>query len=238
MKKFLCTLALLILLPFPAEGARDFDGINDYINIPANTVLRPTNITLSAWVKSSQATWNQFGCILSSRTSTNNGGYIIHPDPGTKQVTFYVNINNIWNFVSYAPADIEIWHLYTVTYDGTTLRGYVDGVEVGIPVSIIGGSVTYSGTANDVFIGFDNFGGRWCDAKIDDVRIYNRGLSASEAQELYSGKVNTIVDGMVAQWRMSESDTNPGFRDLSGNGNPGINNGSTPTSDTPPLFGQ
>ena len=69
-------------------------------------------------------------------------------------------------------------------YDGTTWRLYRNGTEVC-------NSVTANGSSNAIganwAIGARGDGtSRWFDGKIDDVRIYNRGLSANEVSALYS----------------------------------------------------
>lgn len=80
------------------------------------------------------------------------------------------------------------WHLVTGTYDGTTIRVYVDGVEDGMQAS----TKTPTPTTEKLQIGADeeespgtkNFGGR-----ITDVRIYARVLSAGEVRALHNARV-------------------------------------------------
>jgi len=91
------------------------------------------------------------------------------------------------------PSTISInqWHLVTFTYDGSNNTMYIDGV---FSTSNTNGADT--GTPNILEIGgsgrhSENF----AEGKIDDVRIYNRALSASEVKQLYSLGNGKIVGG-------------------------------------------
>jgi hypothetical protein len=73
--------------------------------------------------------------------------------------------------------------LYTITYDGSTIRFYKDGNEIDNQPAT--GAITHTTTYPTV-IGqgqapyTDHLNG-----KVDDLRIYNRALSAPEVQALY-----------------------------------------------------
>ena len=70
------------------------------------------------------------------------------------------------------------WQHLAATYDGTVARYYVDGVEVAARAT--SGSV---GTSNVWRIGaYGGTPGGFFDGLVDDVRIYNRALSAGEVQ--------------------------------------------------------
>ncbi|MEM9563169.1 MAG: FG-GAP-like repeat-containing protein [Actinomycetota bacterium] len=74
------------------------------------------------------------------------------------------------------------WYHATMTYDGTTMRLYLDGVEVGsTPLS---GSIDTDPTV-DVTVGRQGVGTpKGWDGLIDDVRIYARGLNGTEVAAL------------------------------------------------------
>jgi hypothetical protein len=80
------------------------------------------------------------------------------------------------------------WHHIAGTYDGMTVRLYVDGMEVGsgTPAS---GSIRYGlSTSNDLTFGrYDNTGCGFnysYGGLLDEVEIFNRALSAAEIQTL------------------------------------------------------
>jgi uncharacterized repeat protein (TIGR01451 family) len=75
------------------------------------------------------------------------------------------------------------------TYDGTTVRFYVDGQQVGDGVPEPDGIGYNLSGGNDLTIGnfFPGFPGYNFSGSIDDVQIYNRALNASEIQAIYNG---------------------------------------------------
>ena len=84
------------------------------------------------------------------------------------------------------------WHHWTVTSDGNTILVYMDG-EV---------KTTFEGTgnvrvrSNPMYIGrtgdYAGFSARsYFEGTLDELRIYNRALSASEVAELYNGETQT-----------------------------------------------
>lgn len=79
------------------------------------------------------------------------------------------------------------WQLLDVTYDGTTLRFYINAVLVGSSEIVLG-----TGTASTAYIGGHpqhEFG--WS-GRLADLRVYNRALSESELKTLY---------GKYQKWR-------------------------------------
>ena len=70
------------------------------------------------------------------------------------------------------------WSHLAATYDGVTLRLYVNGTEVASRPQT--GSIATSNGA--LTIGGDPLYGQFFAGRIDEVRIYNRALSAAEIQ--------------------------------------------------------
>jgi pimeloyl-ACP methyl ester carboxylesterase len=122
-------------------------------------------------------------------------------------------------------SDYDSWHFWAGTFDATTRARslYRDGALVANDVA----SGVFQGTAPYLHIGKSfqdfNFGPSFFEGSIDDVRIYNRALSASEIQQLYTPSLN---EGLVAYYPF-----NGNANDVSGNGKNGVNNGATPTVD-------
>ena len=73
--------------------------------------------------------------------------------------------------------------MWTTTYDGTTLRLYVDGAEVGFTDTAL-----VLNTIRPLRVGAGNTDGTmdfYFNGKIDDTRVYDRVLSAFEITDLY-----------------------------------------------------
>jgi hypothetical protein len=82
------------------------------------------------------------------------------------------------------------WHQAVATWNGSTISLYVDGVSDATAVSFSGSlrtNQTNSLTigADDAAIGAGSTPLNYFNGTIDDVRIYNRALSATEVANLY-----------------------------------------------------
>lgn len=80
-----------------------------------------------------------------------------------------------------APIDIRKWFLLTATFNGKEARIYENG-EL-LKKKNVSGSPWAS--LGDLYIGLDEDGEVIFKGKMDDLRIYNRALSANEVKALY-----------------------------------------------------
>jgi hypothetical protein len=130
-------------------------------------------------------------------------------------------------------------HLFS-TYNGSSLKFYLNGILVASSST----SFTASTTAGSLYIGGsagssgEGDGGESFNGTLDDVRIYNRVLSAKEIRDLYAASAGNVVgktpnttgtyfnaaknNGLVAWWTFDGKDmTSAGATDKTGNGNTG-----------------
>jgi hypothetical protein len=158
-----------------------FDGVNDYVSLGDPASLRPSNvITLAAWVNFSNTSSNRQ--IIAKDDSEyplnetflriNAGGAIVCSVGGVR--------------VTVSPGvAIGQWTHLACTYDGANVRVYVNGSQRG--------SVPRTGPIPDeVGVGW-LIGARtpaspaiFMSGKLDEVRIYNRALSANDIVSLVS----------------------------------------------------
>ena len=103
----------------------ELDGKAAYVQIPGHD--NPNDaITVSIWVKSLSPTWNQHGWMVEKRNA-----YIIHPNQGTKNVSWPICNGGCWNKPGgwrdgeIGPKDIEEWHMYTTTFDSKSGEWYI-----------------------------------------------------------------------------------------------------------------
>lgn len=159
------------------DTAVGFDGINDHIRIADSSLQKSDRLSLELVVRINSATVQRFGSLIMKSTSeTRSDGYGLYYDSG--RVYFYVN-NSSSNQVS-APVPLNQYMHIVASYDGTALRLYVNGVLVS--AKVWSGVILHS--AAPLLIGAGpggfSFGG-----SIDEVAIYNRGLSLFEVEEHY-----------------------------------------------------
>lgn len=196
--------------------ALSFDGTDDYVNTGSSAVTQITNspMTVSAWVKP-QAN-NSF-----SRIVTRENHFIFGTNSG--QFMFGMGTGSGWNSLASFGSDATLvdgaWQHVVAVYDGSSARGYVNGVDVGTV------SAAMVSNTNILAIGWDaQNGSQQFAGSIDEVRIYNRALSANEVASLYnasSAKVKAPNNlGLVGYWSFDDCKLNKAT-DSSGYGNTG-----------------
>lgn len=194
----------------------EFDGETDYIDMGSGSSYDFQNtqsFTINAWAR------------LSRSPSTQQ---IIHNGRGTQRTGYEIGIiNGNWRFMAsdtydlssdhvldYATApSINTWYMVTWSIDRNTqtATAYIDGDKIGsLDISSVTGVLGYS----NLDIGRDTNGlsSRYWSGNIDEVRIYNRALSAAEVKQLYQW-----APGPVGYWNFDEGSGSTAF-DRSGNG--------------------
>jgi hypothetical protein len=175
-----------------ANGVR-LDGANDYVNLGNPASLRLTgSMTLSAWINSSEFPWDD-AAIISKRQSSNVGYQLDTTiDRGPRTIGFKISDasgNTVARYGATAMV-VNTWYHVAGVYDATnrTMNVYLNGqLNNGVLVGTI--PAVQPDSNQNVHIGQRpgvpgsfNFEGM-----LDDVRIYNRALSAPDIQ----GDMNT-----------------------------------------------
>ncbi len=95
------------------------------------------------------------------------------------QLAGAVAANDAWTaraIVTLTSADLNTWKHAAMTYDGTSVRLYINGSLV----STVAGAHTT--TSNPLEFGHWSVGGEYWDGLIDEVRLYSRALTQAEVQ--------------------------------------------------------
>lgn len=207
-----------------ANSAYDFDGTDDYIEgVNNNLTDWPDGITVSVWVKSDTANWNDTGMLVSKRSS-----FILHPNSGSKTIRFYRSNGGAWSSVAYTSSvDLTQWNHYVGTYDNSTLKLYENG-ELKNSKSVTG---TIDSDTGNVFFGRDDGLSRYLDGQLDDIRIYDRALSSNDISKLYDSydpgvQIASTQKDLVSHWKMDGN-----ANDATPHSNHGTVNGATSTTD-------
>jgi hypothetical protein len=172
------------------DGALSFDGVNDYVDM-ADTVkdYLGTNYTVSAWIKADTISNNK--AILSYRHSTEGNPVLFFLGQYYTNVDFAVrdNSHNLAQPSFMDAITANTWYHVAGVREGNNVNVYVNGVS-GNPVSETLGAIS----PDNLKIGANQWGGNpvsnHFDGAIDDVRIYNRALTAGEILELYQDGLN------------------------------------------------
>ncbi len=169
-----------------------FNGTDDWVDITSGTVFDAGTQTWALWYKT-DGVWGTDGtsaedvAILIGRhdaVNSRNGVYIIlHPE-GLLNVSNKPNSGFSSNLDA-GTTTLKEWHHVAYVFrqgNGENNEVYVDGVVATSSVN----SAAWSFNNQDIMIGdsadswWEEYGGQ-----IDDVRIYDRALSAAEVKRLY-----------------------------------------------------
>lgn len=253
--------------------AYTFDGTNDYVNIYSqtlNSIFNPDEGTLSLWSKVSGAgVWTdgnlRTAFILDVDGSTNRFGFY-KPSSNNQFAGLYVvggiNKNISGNFLSGSTS----WFLSTLTWSKSKdeLKMYINGAQVGSTQTGLGTWAGNFSSARSV-IGTNHTAIGFWSGQINDVRLYDRALSAEEIALQYSASsdiqayttnnyfgrelfrkfssgvtVGTIAaeevtPSAVAEWKFDEGQGQTP-QDSTANNNDGVLGGSTSSSTDDPAW--
>jgi hypothetical protein len=250
-------LALAIAAWSPAAGAASslpttlgrigqaltFDGIDDYVDV-GNVLDAPSAITVSFWTKTSSSTSPTLGLV--SKGGSGQAGYRFMRTSDTVYAWQGLTSAGDGAFNINTAVPLNIWTHYVGTYDGTTAALYADGALIGSDATASGAITSQAGT-NKIGTLFTTC--CFVDNQMDDVRIYNRALSAEEAKRLYelgaTTKIATTITsnptletGLVGHWSFDGPDLLQNAADRSGQGNTGYLTNITATTTAPGRLGQ
>jgi len=190
-----------------ANTAIGLDGVNDTVQVPNAGQLNSTGaMSLELWV-------NLAALPASSASLMRKEGQYLLRLTSTGSVVF-----RLWkrgSVVEIATANASVathaWQHIVATWDGATMRLYIDGTarasrSLAGPVDV---------TANDLYLGssynsYDRYAGR-----LDEVAVYAVGLTASRVQTHYT-TADAVADGgpsvsLPAPAYASQTDATPNF---------------------------
>jgi N,N-dimethylformamidase beta subunit-like, C-terminal/Concanavalin A-like lectin/glucanases superfamily/Galactose oxidase-like, Early set domain/Bacterial Ig domain/Glyoxal oxidase N-terminus len=184
------TLANAAWTPSGKYGnALSFNGTNAWVTVADNALLHLTNgMTVEAWVKPAAASTDWAAAVLKERGTTGLAYALYATDGANKPPAGYINRSG--TDVEAAGATVlalNAWSHLAVTYDGTTIRLYVNGTQAGTKAQT--GNIN-SSTAPLRF-GGDSVWGEYFNGLIDEVRVYSTALTAAQI----ATDMNTPVGG-------------------------------------------
>lgn len=177
-----------------------FDGLNGCVSIPDSPSLRPTSVTVEAWVKISSTDGTQlvFAKPLGTGSLDSYGLALQNGVP----LAAVCDINGFGTFLSDTSAlTLGQWHHLAYTYDGSTgfQALYTDGAMVASGTA--GRSMNFD--SHPLLLGGDiesNIPGYYLKGQIDEATLYNRALSFDEIASIYNvGAVGKLTASPVPQ---------------------------------------
>jgi hypothetical protein len=166
------------------NSAYSFNGNGQYIEVQDSPSIRPSYITLNIWAYPKTTPRMILG--KSTYSNATNEQYAI---TGGADIMIKRNSNcqvgQGWYSAINVDLPINSWSLITGTWDGSTLKTYINGVlkksNTDVPSGGIdncsGGTLRIGKWWSQDIAPFNGF--------IDDIRIYSRALSQAEIEQLY-----------------------------------------------------
>ncbi len=176
-------------------NAYDFDGVNDYIWLGQDifTSAQIAKGTISAWVYFAQNETGNDAMVFDIEGMSNinvNRDDDLYPKASIYDGTGHEGKSN-------TTINLNTWTFLTSTWDGTTLRLYMDSVLVN---STPAGGPISSNFNRNVTIGSNFVFSSLFNGSIDEVRIWNKALTLSEIQAEMKASNPVKGDGLVSSY--------------------------------------
>ena len=159
--------------------AFSLDGVNDNVSVPDSPAFHFTNaMSVQGWIKTTGGFDRYIATKHEDALYFAVGGGNVAPH----KLSFWLNaVSSSW-FAGSTSVDDGQWHHVAATYDGATMKVYVDGH--------LDGSVPHTGNGQTgtsaILIGARSDGTNASNfpGMIDELSVYNRALSSAEIQAL------------------------------------------------------
>lgn len=212
------------------QAIASFNGSNQYIEVPYKPELNPAQFTLSCWAKveGGQGQWRSPVTCRTAKGSTALGGYLLYAGNNNKW-QFWTG-NGGWVTLHGAEVVLNTWTHVAATYDGNTMKLYINGELSGKPVP----SKILINSQHPLRIGAgitEGNPGFFFNGKIAEVRLWDKARSPEEIQESMHQRLKGDEEGLVAYWPLDQ-ESGTSAEDKTGKGNPGTLHGVTWAQET------
>lgn len=189
-------------------NALQFDGIDDYVSVPDMDSLELTTaFTFAAWIKPGASHNGNSGTILTKNKTDNHsyywaiGGGVVDSN---KKLAVYLGGTSPkgWQYSS-SDLPVDAWVHIATTFDGSTIKHYIDG-SLDATISGISGTILTNTQPLTIGQRMDYLDVKYqFNGAIDEVIIRNEVLSESEINGIYQDGLSgtgfcTDGDGVCA----------------------------------------
>jgi len=214
------------------------DGSDNHVEIPygSNMIANSDQITVSGWVypRNSDTVWPDYDGYFGIRNESDADFYVLQLSDYKLEARMRTANRQVYTITTAENAvSTETWHHVALSFDGDSLRLYIDGNQAGItPAS---GEIT--NTQETFKIGSLDFAGLYqfdLDGQVDEVRVWTIARSQQEIMDGMYAVLDGNEDGLAGYWGFDEGYGNM-VQDLSGNGYDGTIVGAANWSENVPT---
>jgi hypothetical protein len=195
------------------DNALDFDGSDDYLSASVNPSFDYGNgYTLEAWVNSPLTTGSKHHPIFHFGNTTYSDIEVYLQNGSNRLIVLNNRRSGVAsNYKEYPTPPVNTWYHLSVTYDGTNLNAYYNGV-LQTPISANNGSaLTKTGDAQ-LTIGYIINSTGWANAqrnfigKLDEIRMWDSPKTGSDIQALMNSCVVGNESGLMTYYNFDKGD--------------------------------
>jgi hypothetical protein len=163
------------------NGALEFDGTNDYVNVGTSDFGATSEITIAFWVYAT-GSGTGYQTLIARNLSVHS--FAVELSKTTAKFRTVIRTAAGTNYLnSNAVLPPDSWHHFALTYRSGERVVYVDSVRDNSN-ALTGDLRPY---ASDTTTLGTNGVGQFFRGRLDDVRIYSRALTAQEVEALFGG---------------------------------------------------
>ena len=221
-------------------SALNFEGGSGYATLPSSVKFTSADFTISLWFDPASTSGSQSLLTRGSADGSQQGDIALKIDPSSGVVDLQAGAADgpsllTWDAPTTGPRhtfNVGAWNHVVVVHSGDSYTMWMNGVNEGSDSSD-GSSqdISDAGNTNPLIIGGFASGTGVVNnsrGKIDELEIFDRGLSSTEIGELYNGgsgfygspSSGPTSNGLVAGYHFDEG-SGTSIADFSGNGNDG-----------------
>ena len=178
------------------QNSLDFDGTDDYVDIPHNAVFNTTTLTIEVWVKP-ETTTQQWSRIFSS---DENHFEITQRSNNLNRFGVYTNSasNSVVNSANWTAGT---WYHVAAVWDNTNLELFVDGTSVGSTPA------TTPTSNNNRFIGDKpSSADHFFHGQLDEMRIWNVARTQMEISNNMNSELTSNTSNLIAYYKFNQGD--------------------------------
>lgn len=154
-----------------------FDGINDWVTVADAAALHlSTGMTLEGWVNPTAGAAGGAWRALAVKETATGLAWALYPFGDGGFPSGHARTSSEQWARGTGALPLNTWSHVAVTYDGATIRTYVNGVQVGTKAQT--GALVSS--TQPLRFGGDAVWPEWFQGTLDEIRVYDRALTAAE----------------------------------------------------------
>jgi hypothetical protein len=168
-------------------GALSFDGTNDAVVVADSSSLDlTTGLTIEAWVRPTALGTKWRTVVAKEQSGRLTYGLYANRNTSRPWAEIYAG-GSVRGAAGTSLLPVNTWTHLASTYDGATLRLYVNGAQAAS--TAFSGAISVS--TGSLRIGGNSIWGEWFAGLVDEIRIYDRALPADEIQRDMATSITT-----------------------------------------------